>query len=240
MTVALPFSETVRLNEIGTGLQRTLEPDAAIRTRIARSLDLASLDAFTADLSLGPNPDHGAGGWRLSGRHFDRRHGRRSRSVRRRAGGRQGRPGAARRALPAAWRRSQAERRTGQGPRGEGGLRGTPHRQGHRHGRKARPGHAPGQGLQPVERRRVAEGRRGPSLRLGRQHRRPDGDLQADPAHGRGSGAPGHRGQLADDEGRHRRPGRRRQCRERRGSWSSSRSWARPSTTRCTGPSARP
>jgi hypothetical protein len=68
MTVALPFSETVRLNEIGTGLQRTLEPDAAIRTRIARSLDLASLDAFTADLSLGPNPDHGAGGWRLSGR----------------------------------------------------------------------------------------------------------------------------------------------------------------------------
>ena len=73
MTVALPFSETVRVNEIGAGLQRTLEPDAAMRTRIARSLDLASLDAFTAELNLGPNPDHGAnlgqgGGWRLSGR----------------------------------------------------------------------------------------------------------------------------------------------------------------------------
>ena len=68
MTVVLPFSETVRLNEIGAGLQRTLEPDAAIRARIARALDLASLDAFTADLNLGPNPDHGAGGWRLTGR----------------------------------------------------------------------------------------------------------------------------------------------------------------------------
>jgi hypothetical protein len=73
MTVALPFSETVRLNEIGAGLQRTLAPDAAMRVRIARALDLASLDAFEAELSLVPNPDHGAsaskgGGWRLSGR----------------------------------------------------------------------------------------------------------------------------------------------------------------------------
>jgi hypothetical protein len=72
MSLVLPFSETVRLNEIGAGLHRTLSPDADMRGRIARSLDLASLDAFEAELSLAPNPDHGAslngGGWRLSGR----------------------------------------------------------------------------------------------------------------------------------------------------------------------------
>lgn len=73
MTEALPYSEAVRLNEIGAGLKRTLTPDAAMRTRIARALDLASLDAFEAELLLEPNPDHGAsasrgGGWRLSGR----------------------------------------------------------------------------------------------------------------------------------------------------------------------------
>ena len=78
MTEVLPYSESVRLNEIGTGLKRTLTPDAAMRARIARALDLASLDAFEAELLLEPNPDHGAsasasaskggGGWRLSGR----------------------------------------------------------------------------------------------------------------------------------------------------------------------------
>jgi hypothetical protein len=71
MSLALPFSETVRLNEIGAGLQRTLTPDAAIRARIARSLDLASLDAFEAELALAPNPDLGSnlgtGGWKLTG-----------------------------------------------------------------------------------------------------------------------------------------------------------------------------
>jgi hypothetical protein len=72
MTVVLPFSETVRLNEIGAGLQRKLEPDAAMRARIARALDLASLDAFEAEVAVAPNPDLGpdlgTGGWRLTGR----------------------------------------------------------------------------------------------------------------------------------------------------------------------------
>lgn len=61
---ALPLSEPVRLNQIGAGLTRRLEPDAAARARIARALDLASLDAFTAELTVAP----ASTGWRLSGR----------------------------------------------------------------------------------------------------------------------------------------------------------------------------
>lgn len=60
----LPYSEPVRLHQIGGGVTRTLEPDTAARGRIAKALDLASLDAFTAEMSLAPSP----GGWRLSGR----------------------------------------------------------------------------------------------------------------------------------------------------------------------------
>jgi len=60
----LPFSVPVRLNQIPGGVTRTLEPDVAARARIARALDLASLDAFVADISLKP----AAEGWRLSGR----------------------------------------------------------------------------------------------------------------------------------------------------------------------------
>lgn len=60
----LPYSEIVRLHQVGGGVKRTLEPDAAARARIARSLDLASLDAFVAEMQLAPSP----GGWRLSGR----------------------------------------------------------------------------------------------------------------------------------------------------------------------------
>ena len=60
----LPFSEPVRLHQVGAGLNRTLVPDAAARTRIARALDLASLDVFEADVRLEPS----AGGWSLSGR----------------------------------------------------------------------------------------------------------------------------------------------------------------------------
>ena len=59
-----PYSETIRLHQIGAGLKRTLAPDEAVRARIAKALDLASLDAFAADLDLAPSP----GGWRLSGR----------------------------------------------------------------------------------------------------------------------------------------------------------------------------
>lgn len=65
MTVALPLSEPIRLNEIGKGVERTLEPDAAVRAKIAKALDLASLDAFTAELLLQPADN---AGYRLSGR----------------------------------------------------------------------------------------------------------------------------------------------------------------------------
>lgn len=57
-------SEEVRLHQIGAGLTRRLTPDADSRARIARSLDLAALDAFEADLNLAPVD----GGWKLSGR----------------------------------------------------------------------------------------------------------------------------------------------------------------------------
>lgn len=64
MTDTQPFSESVRINEIGKGLERTLEPNAAMRGRIARALDLASLATFTATLALKP----ARVGWTLSGR----------------------------------------------------------------------------------------------------------------------------------------------------------------------------
>ena len=58
------FSESIRLNEIGAGLNRKLTPDASVRARIAKALDLASLDAFEAELLVAPARE----GWRLSGR----------------------------------------------------------------------------------------------------------------------------------------------------------------------------
>lgn len=61
---ALPYSEPVRLHQVPGGVKRTLEPDAATRARIVKALDLASLDAFTAEMDLAPSP----AGWRLSGR----------------------------------------------------------------------------------------------------------------------------------------------------------------------------
>ena len=60
----LPYSEPVRLHQIGSGVNRTLTPDAAARARIARALDLAALDAVEADVNLVPT----ASGWTLSGR----------------------------------------------------------------------------------------------------------------------------------------------------------------------------
>lgn len=60
----LPYSVPVRLHQVGAGLTRVFEPDAAARARIAKALDLASLDAFAAEMTLAPAP----GGWRLSGR----------------------------------------------------------------------------------------------------------------------------------------------------------------------------
>lgn len=60
----LPYSEPVRLHQVGGGGKWTLEPDAAARGRIARALDLASLESFTVEMELKPSD----AGWRLSGR----------------------------------------------------------------------------------------------------------------------------------------------------------------------------
>ncbi len=60
----LPFSEVVRINEIGAGLQRHLVPDEAAIKRIVKALDLGSLSVFEADVKLAP----ARVGWTLSGR----------------------------------------------------------------------------------------------------------------------------------------------------------------------------
>lgn len=62
--VTQPWSEIVRLNEIGRGLNRSLEADEATRGRIARFLELDGLQRLSADVTLAPAPI----GWRLSGR----------------------------------------------------------------------------------------------------------------------------------------------------------------------------
>lgn len=59
----LPYSVPVRLHQVGAGITRKLAPDAAARARIAKALDLASLDSLEAEMTLAPAP----GGWRLSG-----------------------------------------------------------------------------------------------------------------------------------------------------------------------------
>lgn len=59
-----PFSEPVRINEIGAGIERRLVPDEAAVKRIIKALDLASLSEFEADLKLAPAHV----GWTLSGR----------------------------------------------------------------------------------------------------------------------------------------------------------------------------
>ena len=65
MTIpALPYSDPVRLHQIGASLSRRLEPDAEARQRIARALNLKSLDRFEADLEVTAT----VSGWRLIGR----------------------------------------------------------------------------------------------------------------------------------------------------------------------------
>lgn len=64
MTVSPPYSEAVRLNQIGAGLKRRVEPGAEALEHIRRSLELAALEAFTADLAVEPAGE----GWRLTGR----------------------------------------------------------------------------------------------------------------------------------------------------------------------------
>lgn len=58
------LSETLRINEIGAGVTRRIQPDEALRRQIARSLDLISLDTFDAELHVAPVRE----GWLLSGR----------------------------------------------------------------------------------------------------------------------------------------------------------------------------
>lgn len=59
----LGWSERIRLDQIGGGIERRLEPDEATRARIAKALDLADLSQLQADLSLLP----AGAGWRLKG-----------------------------------------------------------------------------------------------------------------------------------------------------------------------------
>ncbi len=59
-----PYSDAVRIDRIGAGLERHLAPDDASRARIAKALDLASLDSMTADLMLKPDD----AGWHLTGK----------------------------------------------------------------------------------------------------------------------------------------------------------------------------
>ncbi|MEH6664027.1 MAG: DUF177 domain-containing protein [Brevundimonas sp.] len=58
-----PFTEPLRLNQIGAGVTRDLEPDEAERARIARTLDLIELPEFRARLTVKPAET----GWTLSG-----------------------------------------------------------------------------------------------------------------------------------------------------------------------------
>ena len=60
----LPWSETIRLNEIGNGVERRLEADAATRGRVREAMDLQGLEALSAEMSLKPS----GRGWTLSGR----------------------------------------------------------------------------------------------------------------------------------------------------------------------------
>ena len=66
MSATLPYSETVRVNQIGASLNRRLEPDAETRKRIARSLDLQGLDDFVVDLEIRPTPSTSE--WTMKGR----------------------------------------------------------------------------------------------------------------------------------------------------------------------------
>lgn len=61
---AIPYSDPVRLHQIGAGLTRRLEPDADARGRIARALDLKALERLAVDVEILPT----VSGWRMTGR----------------------------------------------------------------------------------------------------------------------------------------------------------------------------
>ena len=62
--IPLPYSEPLRLHQIGASLTRVLEPDTAQRAKIAKALNLAALESFTAELTVKPT----VSGWRIDGR----------------------------------------------------------------------------------------------------------------------------------------------------------------------------
>lgn len=64
MSATPPLSHPVRLHQVGVGVTRTLEADAAERRAIAKWLDLQAVDAFSAEVTLAP----AAVGWSLTGR----------------------------------------------------------------------------------------------------------------------------------------------------------------------------
>lgn len=66
MSMTQPFSDVVRINQIGAGLSRRLEPDADTRKRIAQSLDLQRLEDFIVDLEIKPTPSTSE--WTMRGR----------------------------------------------------------------------------------------------------------------------------------------------------------------------------
>jgi uncharacterized metal-binding protein YceD (DUF177 family) len=66
MSMTPPFSDVVRINQIGAGLSRRLEPDAEVRQRIARALDLQGLEGFAVDFEIKPTPSSSE--WTMKGR----------------------------------------------------------------------------------------------------------------------------------------------------------------------------
>jgi uncharacterized metal-binding protein YceD (DUF177 family) len=62
--IQLPYSEPVRLHQIGASLERTLVPEAADLVRIAKALNLASLASLSVDMTLVPT----VSGFRMDGR----------------------------------------------------------------------------------------------------------------------------------------------------------------------------
>ena len=60
----LPYSEPVRIHQIGANLTRQLVPDAEQRVKIAKALDLVSVENFVTDMTVTPT----VSGWRMQGR----------------------------------------------------------------------------------------------------------------------------------------------------------------------------
>lgn len=63
MSGRLSWSDRVRLDQIGTGLKRHLEAEAADRAQIAQALNLADLGSLKADVEIKPT----GAGWHLAG-----------------------------------------------------------------------------------------------------------------------------------------------------------------------------